>query len=76
MALNGAFPQAAKSPPALRAGRRLTIGSSHTFTYFAHFVGHDSSFVLAALQKIPVQSYIMHPQAMEANANFGIGLGI
>ena len=29
MALNGAFPQAAKSPPALSAEREHTTGSSH-----------------------------------------------
>ena len=51
-------------------------GSSHAFTYFTHFVGHDSNSALAALQKTPVQSYIMHPWVMEANADFGIGLGI
>lgn len=40
MVLNGAFPQAAESLPALCAGRKLTAGNSHAFFYFAHFVEH------------------------------------
>lgn len=71
MALNGAFPQAAKSPPTvLCAGRKLKTSSSHTF------LSPESQFAPAALQKALVQPYLMHLQVMEAKVDFGSGLGI
>lgn len=44
--------------------------------FFCPCVRHESHFAGAALQKAPVQSYLMHLQVMEAKVDFGSGLGI
>lgn len=62
--MKGVFPQAAKSPPALRAGGKLITSSSHTH------------FTLAGVQEIPTQSYIVYLQAMEVNGDSGLGVGV